>query len=52
MTSAVVLTVLFGPLGLIKHGHNVVIPKGQTMVAYVDADTDVDLPLAPPPRAD
>ncbi len=52
VTSTVVLTVLFGPLGLIKHGHNIVIPKGQTMVAYVDDDADIPFPVAPPPRGD
>ena len=52
VTSTVVLTVLFGPLGLIKHGHNIVIPKGQTMVAYVDDDTDIPFPVAPPPRGE
>jgi hypothetical protein len=50
VTSTVVLTVLFGPIGLLKHGHNIVIPKGQTMTAFVDGDTDVGLPLAPPPQ--
>ena len=37
-TSAVVLTVLFGPIGLIKHGHNVEIKKGQALHAYVADD--------------
>jgi len=37
-TSAVVLTVLFGPIGLIKHGHNVEIKKGQSLHAYVADD--------------
>lgn len=40
-TSAVVLTVLFGPIGLIKHGHNVEIKKGQTFHAYVADDVAV-----------
>jgi hypothetical protein len=52
MTSVVVLSVLFGPIGLIKHGHNIKIPVGQTIVAYVDEDTDLTLPIAPPPHAD
>ena len=47
--TVVVLTVLFGPLGLIAKGHNVEIKKGQQMVAYVDQDTDLDAPLAKPP---
>lgn len=43
--SAVVLTVLFGPLGLIKHGHNIEMQKGQTLAAYVAED------IALPPAA-
>jgi glucose/arabinose dehydrogenase len=42
--SAVALTVLFGPIGLIKHGHNVDIKKGTALKAYI-AD-DVNLPPA------
>jgi hypothetical protein len=37
-TSAVVLTVLFGPIGLIKHGKNVEIKKGQALHAFVSDD--------------
>jgi hypothetical protein len=44
-TSAVVLTVLFGPIGLIKHGKNVEIKKGQALHAYVS--DDIALPPAP-----
>jgi hypothetical protein len=47
--TVVVLSVLFGPLGLIAKGHNVEIKKGQQMVAFVDQDTDLDEPLAKPP---
>jgi hypothetical protein len=36
--AAVALTVLFGPVGLIKHGKNVVIPAGTPLIAYVDQD--------------
>jgi hypothetical protein len=36
--AAVALTVLFGPVGLIKHGKNVVIPAGAPLTAYVDQD--------------
>jgi hypothetical protein len=36
--SAVALTVLFGPVGLIKHGKNVEIPAGTAITAYVDQD--------------
>jgi hypothetical protein len=42
--SAVALTVLFGPIGLIKHGKNIDIKKGTALKAYV-AD-DVSLPPA------
>jgi hypothetical protein len=42
--AAVALTVLFGPLGLIKHGKNVDIKKGTPLKAYV-AD-DITLPPA------
>ena len=48
--SVVVLTVLFGPLGLIKKGHNVEIKAGQQMVAYVDEDAQLPTPIAPPPK--
>ena len=37
-TGAVVLTVLFGPLGLIHHGSNVEIKKGQAIHAFVSDD--------------
>jgi hypothetical protein len=36
--ATIVLTVLFGPIGLIKHGKNVDIPAGTPLVAYVDQD--------------
>jgi hypothetical protein len=36
--ATVALTVLFGPIGLIKHGKNVVIPAGTPLTAYVDQD--------------
>jgi hypothetical protein len=41
--TAVVLTVLFGPIGLIKHGKNVEVKAGTPLTAYVDNDT----PLTP-----
>ncbi len=44
-TSTVVLTVLFGPIGLIKHGKNVEIKQGTALKAFV-AD---DIPLPPAP---
>jgi hypothetical protein len=42
VTGTVVLTVLFGPIGLIKHGKNVEIKQGQSLHAFV-AD-DISLP--------
>lgn len=44
-TGAVVLTVLFGPIGLVKHGKNVEIKQGQTLHAFVGDD----IALAPAP---
>ena len=38
VTGAVVLTVLFGPIGLIKHGHDVEIKEGQSLHAFVSED--------------
>jgi hypothetical protein len=38
VTSTIVLTVLFGPIGLIKHGKNVEIKQGQAFHAYVADD--------------
>ena len=39
--TALALTVLFGPLGLIKHGKNVEIKEGTPLAAYVDQDFKV-----------
>jgi hypothetical protein len=36
--TAVALTVLFGPIGLIKHGKNVEVKAGTPLTAYVDED--------------
>jgi hypothetical protein len=44
--ATVALTVLFGPIGLIKHGKNVEIPAGTPLTAYVDQD--IWLPPAKP----
>ncbi len=52
VTATVVLTILFGPLGLIKHGSDVVIQKGQTVTAFVDEDAVVTTPIPPPPVED
>jgi hypothetical protein len=43
--AAVALTVLFGPIGLIKHGKNVEVKEGTPLLAYVDQDFTV-----PPPK--
>lgn len=40
--ATVALTVLFGPIGLIKHGKNVEIKAGTPLAAYVDQDTPLD----------
>jgi hypothetical protein len=39
--TAVALTVLFGPIGLIKHGKNVDIKEGTPLLAYTDENFDV-----------
>lgn len=49
MGATVALSVLFGPLGLLKHGHDVEIKAGQTITAYVDADAEIEAPIPPPP---
>lgn len=38
VTGTVVLTVLFGPIGLIKHGKNVEIKQGQALHAFIGDD--------------
>ena len=40
--TAVALTVLFGPIGLIKHGKNVEVKAGTPLAAYVDEDISLD----------
>jgi hypothetical protein len=45
VTSTVVLTVLFGPIGLIKHGKDIDIKKGTAMKVYVSDDVGLP-PLA------
>jgi hypothetical protein len=52
LTTTIVLTVLLTPLFLMHHGHEIVFPKGTTVTAYVDEDTTIPLPVAPPPKAD
>lgn len=43
-TGAIVLTVLFGPIGLIKHGKDIDIKRGTALKAYVS--DDIKLPPA------
>ena len=40
--TAVALTVLFGPIGLIKHGKNVEVKAGTPLTAYVDEDAQIE----------
>lgn len=40
--TAVALTVLFGPIGLIKHGKNVEVKAGTPLAAYVDEDAPLE----------
>jgi hypothetical protein len=40
--AAVALTVLFGPIGLIKHGSNIDIKKGTPLKVYVGEDIKLD----------
>jgi hypothetical protein len=40
-TSAIVLTVLFGPIGLIKHGKDIDIKKGTAMKVFVSDDASL-----------
>ena len=39
--STVALTVLFGPVGLLKRGLDVTIPSGKTLTAAVDSTTEI-----------
>lgn len=50
--SAVALTVIFGPLGLLARGANIVIPSGQTITTYVDSDAHINVPIGAPPPDD
>lgn len=50
--ATVALTVLFGPLGLLKRGKDIEVQKGQEMTAFVDQDVDLVLPLAAAPNSD
>lgn len=44
--ATVALTVLFGPLGLLKRGKDIEVPPGAPMTAYIDAMTEIELPDA------
>jgi len=46
--TTVTLTVLFGPLGLIKHGKDVELKVGQELKIFTDSDATVTLPIAAP----
>lgn len=50
--STIALTVLFGPLGLLKRGKDIEIPSGQAITAYVDSPTTLPLPIAAAPTTD
>lgn len=39
--TTVVLTVLFGPIGLVKHGRNATLEPGTPVLAYVDQDEKI-----------
>ncbi len=43
---AVALTVLFGPIGLIKHGKDIVVKEGTPLNSYVDEDATFPLQRA------
>lgn len=47
--STVALTVLFGPLGLLKRGKDIDIPRGQEITGYIDAPVTIPLPIPAPP---
>ena len=47
-SSAIVLSLLVTPLFLLMHGKDAAIPKGQSIIAFVDDDVDVPLPATPP----
>lgn len=48
--ATVVLTALFGPLGLIKKGKDISVPKGAPLEAYVDQDVELAPAAAPSGR--
>lgn len=50
--ATIALTILFGPLGLLKRGHDIDIKSGQEISAFIDRDADVDPSAPPPPSVD
>jgi hypothetical protein len=42
--ATVALTVLFGPIGLIKHGRNVEIKQGTPLLVYTDENYELPAP--------
>jgi hypothetical protein len=46
--ATVALTVLFGPIGLIKHGKNVEIKQGTPLLVYTDENYEVPAPKSAP----
>lgn len=48
-STAIALSLLVTPLFLLRHGHDMVFPKGQHITAYVDEDASILLPVTPPP---
>jgi len=46
--TTITLTVLFGPLGLIKHGKDVELKTGQQLTIFTDSDATVALPVPSP----
>ena len=45
--SAVILTAIFGPIGVLRHGKLVTVPAGTKLLAYVDQAFDVMPTIAP-----
>jgi len=50
--ATVALTVLFGPIGLLKHGKDVVMPQGMEVPAFVDQSIDLTVADAVAPAAE
>ena len=48
-TTTIVLSLLISPLFLLMHGKDATIPKGQSIVGYVDTDVALPSPFAAPP---